>query len=382
MTQSSRTQDSLETISLTIDNQTGRGNLYLYAVGTTDPTNPKNNKYYLKDFDGNLGKCVGTNGAYISYSMLIENAQQVIRMPKLAGFRFYFSFDAKLYVTVPNDGGNAGIPNEPAGWVASDKNFHTLFDYVELTWVSNANDATIGANLTQLDAFALPIQLDLTGYDSNGKAITLTSGFRTPGVRNKIMQELLAAGDPWKNLVIQSNSENLRAISPYHGMPEEGNNLFPNTQLDAYISAVWQKYETDTLQTSAEGVAFSGKVSNNVLTFTASGQDPIHFPKPTTREVYLQGPVPEPASPKAGVIQAALQAGFMRSTLLQSTQLPECNADLFYKQEPINEYAGIIHQNSINGGAYAFGFDDVCNTYSSVIIVHNPVSAKITLNAL
>lgn len=377
MTQSS----NLETIDLTIDNQTGRGNLYLYVVGTTHPRHASNNTYYLKDFDGNIGKCEGTNGEYVSYSMLIENPKQVIKMPKLAGFRFYFSFDEKIYVTVPNDGGNAGIPNAPAGWTTSDKNFHTLFDFVELTWVPNVNDTTLGGNLTQLDSFALPIQIDLTGYDSSGKPTTLTSGFG-PGMRNKIMQEMLAAGSPWKDLIIQSNGEILRIICPYHGMPEEQSNLFPDNQLDPYINAVWQKYETDTLHVSAEYVAFSGKVSNNMLTFTADDGSvpPIHFPKPTTRDAYLHGPVPTQGSAIAGVIQTTLQAGFMRSTLLQSNQLPECNVNLFYKHEPINQYARIIHKNSINGNAYAFGYDDVCSG-SSQIVVHNPISAQITLNA-
>ena len=50
-----------EVIPFEIVDQTGYdGQLYVYLVWTTDPTNPEHEWYYLSDFDGNVAKCVPT----------------------------------------------------------------------------------------------------------------------------------------------------------------------------------------------------------------------------------------------------------------------------------------------------------------------------------
>lgn len=362
-----------ELIPLKIINQTKRANLFVYLVGTTMPLHPEHHWYYLSDFQGNVSPCIAVNGE-TSYSLPLTEVETTIQMPRLSAVRIYFSFDNKLNVSV----GSNGIPSAPAGWVP-DSNFNTLFDWLETTWEVNATDMTLGGNTTQVDMFGLPFALSLTGFDANGQPVTVNGGFGEGGLRNKIFQQLKASPAPWNKLVISDAQSGLdhRVMSPYHGM--EFKQLFPNDQLDDYITEVWAKYSTETLTAQAEGVAFIGRVNRDGnLVFNDGQGASISFPKPSSFTVYTSGPLPTAAGAKAGVIQAALQAAFMRSTLLRSAHLPDCTAANYYRDEPVNHYAKTFHQYAAEGGAYAFGFDDVCSR-SSFVIVHNPRSAQITL---
>jgi hypothetical protein len=285
--------------------------------------------------------------------------------------RIYFSFAAKLTITVGAD----GIPGVPVGW-ADGPSFHTLFDWLELTWEVNARDMTLGGNTTQVDMFGLPFALALTGVDADGDPSTVTSGFSRAGLRDKIVQAIKKAPTPWPTLIVAApDGSALRVVSPYHGMELGG---FPRDQLAAYIDAVWKKYAAEPLVGTAEGVELTGKVVDGALVFTGGGQQ-ITFAKPDSFTVYTSGPVPTgPRSAAAGVLQAALQAAFLRSTLLDSSRLPDCRARRFYRNEPVNWYARTLHELATKGGAYAFGFDDVCEG-SSFVIVHQPRAARITL---
>lgn len=370
-----------ELLPVTIANQTKRNDLYFYVVGTTDPQNPEHHWHYLKSLDGTVAQCTPSNGE-ITYSIPLPKQQSIsLHLPRLSGMRLYFSFEKPLQVTV----GPNGIPSSPAGWLR-DSNFGTLFDWIELTWeINSATDMTLGGNTTQVDMFGLPFALTLTGVDPQGTALTEQGGFHAAGTRNKILRALQDAPLPWSQLVVRNETTGFatRVVSPYHGM-EMG--LFPRTQLDDYINRVWKKYATETLTATAEGVQFEGKVSDDKFVFTARDHDhhdghdgeSIVFTRPDTFTVYTSGPSPMKASPKAGVLQAALQAGFMRSTLLVGSVLPCCDSALYYQSEPINLYAKTFHEYGSDGGAYAFGFDDVCSK-SSFIIVHNPESAQLTL---
>lgn len=363
-----------ELIPLKIINQTKRGNLYFYLVGTTEPVHSEHHWYYLSNFNGDVTLCTQSDGA-TQYSWPLTEAETHIQLPRLSAIRIYFSFDKKLHVTV----GDNGIPSSPIGWV-NDANFQTLFDWVEPTWEVNATDTTLGVNLTQVQMLGIPFELSVTGFHANKQPKTATGGFRR-GSRHQIIDAFKQAPAPWNKLVISDAAEDYRVLAPNIGMGFE--QLFPSNQLDDYINQVWAKYTTDTLTATAEGVTFTGQVREGNLVFTSSSSDiTITFPKPNTAMVYDTGPtptnVPPGAAGKAGVIRAALQAAFMRSTLLLNSTLPDCNVGDFYRGEPVNLYAKIIHQFAIDGKAYAFGFDDVCDQ-SSVIIVHNPRSAEITL---
>jgi hypothetical protein len=371
-----------EIIPFQIVNQTGRDDVFFYVVGTTDPVTPAFKWFHLTDGHGNVTKCVVGNNQ--TYSMPLPQGNQTIWLPRLSAIRVYFSFGKKLYLDV---GANNGIPTSPAGWLP-DTNYHTLFDWIELTWEKNLDqngafhDFTLGGNSTQVDMFGLPMALALTGFGPLGNHITVQGGFRAAGVRNNILQTIEGVGDPWRSLVVtdQATGFAYRVISPYHGMEL---NLFPRNQLDDYINAVWNHYQSHPLMAFAVDTNYVGQVAQagpnkGKLVFENNARPAIIFNKPTGFTVYTSGPLPETTGPRADRIGATLQAAFMRSTLLTHNMVPFCDSSAFYQADPVNLYAKTFHHFADGAGAYAFGFDDVCEK-SSFIIVHNPLSLQITM---
>ena len=98
---------------------------------------------------------------------------------------------------------------------------------------------------------------------------------------------------------------------------------------------------------------------------------------------------PEPLSADAKDIARDLGAGFLRSTLavgvlngVDLDTLPACDqVGQYYKHEPIDLCAAILHENAILEKAYAFGYDDVCEQ-SSVGITKNPTKLVLTVHPL
>lgn len=207
-----------ETIPLTIVNQSSKSNLYVCLMGTTNPTAPENNWYYLSDFDGNVTQCIPTNST--DYSLNIQ-ANQTIQLPRLSGMRLYFSFDKPLAITV----GSNGIPNALIGWV-KDANFQTLFDWIEVTWsINSPTDMMVSLNTTQADMFGLPLSFSLQGFDTSGNALIQQGGF-IGASRQTIISAFKTAASPWSSLVITEGGTDLRVISPEHGM-ESQMGVFP-----------------------------------------------------------------------------------------------------------------------------------------------------------
>jgi hypothetical protein len=310
-----------------------------------------------------------------------------IQIPRLKAGRMYFSIAKSLDVLVPPNG-RPGIDNLP---VLGNKNFETLFDFMEFDWQFSSDPkwpgtSVLGFNTTQVDSFSLPFGIELKGLEpSRGEKVVPWSGFKMgmngkPGVRKKIFDNMKQAPAPWNKLVTD-----YRVLNPEKGMLiTDKDKKFPENQLDDYITRVWDFYKRSALIATVEaGATLIGSVNDqDNLVFTSSdGQNRIAFPKPTTKTVYSSGPLSteNPESRNAGIIRAALQAGFLRSTVRVSNALPACDTSQFYTEDPINWYAKTIHEAASDGfGAYAFGFDDVCSN-SSYVGVRDPESVTIHL---
>ncbi len=53
-----------------------------------------------------------------------------------------------------------------------------------------------------------------------------------------------------------------------------------------------------------------------------------------------------------------LAAAFARSALLEDHRHPS-PPDTFYRREPTNHYARLVHAHTVDGKGYAFAYDDV-----------------------
>jgi hypothetical protein len=371
--------------------------LYIYIKGiVTEKTKtiPASSWVYVSDIDGNVTIMPNIPpGEYTGDLALDLGTAKIttLQFPKLGAARIYLSFGEPPMVCCNNAVG--GSPSEPAGWVKTDPNFNTLFDWAELSWDNGGNrglrhSTRLGGNVTQVDMFGLPLRLTLEGKSpSSDRPATEYAGFTQD--LTTMMRAYGQLAQPWTNLVMY-NSDNIavRIVSPYHGIDL---GVFPKDELDGYIGQVFMSYATgSTLTVKAScsqdnGIThtFAGNTSNNFFVFKENGTK-FQFSKPSTVTVYQNEIHPNPPPPTeldnclAGVVAAKLGGAFVRTNLLINTNLDACKINQFYLGDPVQKYAQFFHDFGINHKAYSFGYDDTCDQ-SSYITVDDPTGMTITV---
>jgi hypothetical protein len=124
-------------------------------------------------------------------------------------------------------------------------------------------------------------------------------------------------------------------------------------------------------------------VSGGVMNFTdGSGAVVTSFQKPDADSVFgCHKLLDAPNDTVRGPISRTLCAGFNRSTLLTDSDQPDTTPSDFYQDSVTNQYARAVHDQTADGKAYAFAFDDVGDQES---LVHDgsPQQAYLTLDPL
>jgi hypothetical protein len=117
------------------------------------------------------------------------------------------------------------------------------------------------------------------------------------------------------------------------------------------------------------------------MTFTdGGGRQVASITKPSTANVWgCDGNLAAPNDQVVGPIARSLCAALQRGTLGTQPVEPGTDPATFYRSEPVNLYNKLIHDNMVDGKAYAFAFDDVANQES---LVHDgdPAAIGITLD--
>ncbi|GAA2541571.1 hypothetical protein GCM10010435_06350 [Winogradskya consettensis] len=279
-----------------------------------------------------------------------------IKMPKNLSGRLYMSFGKKLDFRLTNDG-----LVQPAPWASADPNHDILFDWSEFT----LNDSGLFLNSSQVDMFAVPHIVSVLG----GNGVTTKTGELKPGGRQKVIDTVKAQSDFAKSVVTRSDGTVLRVLAP--GKAADAG-LMSATYLDPYINSAWNAYTSKTLTVVPFGDQpnnkFSGRTSGNVMNFTdTTGKVVASFTKPSTANVWgCDGALGAPNDLVVGPIARTLCAAMQRTTLGTLDTQPSGGAADFYKGEPSNHYAKVIHDQMVDGKAYAFAFDDVQNQESLV----------------
>jgi hypothetical protein len=401
----------LEIIPFQIVNQSElKAALYIWIQGII----PDSNEYcYVSDFEGNVTQ-IPKASKKLTLSMKLPTGDTTIALPRLIALRVYLSFGEQLFTDTNAD----GIPTSPSGWSPGDplqgENYGKLWDFFELTWARDDPATTsLGANLTQLDFLGLALQLDNYGYKPDMKTPEhLTSGFEG-NARSAIFKAIKEQGEPWSKLVLPASNPDfpgipLRVLGPYHGMELD---LFPTDQLEKYINDVWSYYTKNQLAVTVLGGEYIGQVQTDgpnqgLFVFEppkGAGHPQVMIQNPNSsrhvgfvsgsKDVYMCQVQLDVVSPKpplpvdAEQIARDLGAGFMRSTVGQGIaggvnldRLPICDeVAQYYRHEPVNKYAALIHEHSILEKAYAFGYDDLCEQ-SSVGITKNPTKLVLTVH--
>ncbi|MGC4790639.1 glycoside hydrolase family 64 protein [Micromonospora sp. DT178] len=358
-------------LPVTVTNSTGRGEaVHLYVIG-------------VQLSSGRLGY-VNQGGTFVPWSggQLPPSpapdasipgpgngGSTTIRFPRGFSGRVYFSFGEKLKFFLTPDG-----LVQPAPWAAGDANRDILFDWSEFTY----NDAGLWLNSSQVDMFAVPHAVTVTG----ATGVTKRTGDVVAGGRNAII-EGVRSQPGWANTVYtRSDGTVLRVLAPGKAA---GAGLFSATYLDSYIASAWNAYTTRTLTVvpfaDQPNTRYFGRTSGNVMTFTNSaGQRVASFNRPSSASVWgCDGDLPAPNDPVVGPISRTLCAALNRGTLGTIDTQPSTNAAEFYRNNPTNHYARVIHANMTDGKAYAFAFDDV-GAFESLVHDGDPRAAGIVLS--
>jgi hypothetical protein len=359
-------------LPVTVTNKTGRSDaVYLYVLGV----NLSTGKLGYVNADGAFtawsgGATVPVPAPDVSIAGPGNGGATTIKVPKGLSGRLYMSFGQKLDFRLTTDG-----LVQPAPWAAGDPNHDILFDWSEFT----LNDSGLFLNSSQVDMFAVPHIVSVQG----GTGATSRTGEVVSGGRQKVIDAIKADGDFAKSVVTRSDGTVLRVLAP--GKAADAGLMSP-TYLDPYINSAWNAYASKTLTvvpfTDQPNNKFLGRTSGDIMNFTdGSGKVVASFTKPSTANVWgCDGALGAPNDLVVGPIARTLCAALQRTTLGTLDTQPSGTAADFYRGNPTNVYAKVIHANMIDGKAYAFAFDDVQNQES---LVHDgdPRAAGITMTA-
>lgn len=357
-----------DTIPLTITNNSGRGEpVYIYNLGT----DLASGQLGYGDADGAFhawpaGGNPPTPAPDASIAGPADGETLTIQLPKFSG-RIYFAVGEKLHFSLTPDG-----LVQPAVQNPDDPNRDILFNWSEYT----LNDDGLWINSTQVDMFTAPYTVGVREQSGTVR----TTGELKPGGYSAVFDGVTAAG--WGDLVHTGpDGTPLRVLSPGHGV---GTGDVPADAMSDYIDRVWEHYASNTLTVTPishePDTQYFGTVSGDVMNFTdGSGAVVTSFNKPDSDSVFgCHKDLDAPNDLVRGPLARTLCAGFNRSTLLTNSEQPDPDNSNFYQDEVTNHYARVIHEQMVDGKAYAFAFDDV-GAHESLVHDGDPAEAFMTL---
>ncbi|KAI1799321.1 glycoside hydrolase family 64 protein [Daldinia bambusicola] len=276
-----------------------------------------------------------------------------VTIPQMAGGRIWFSRDAKLtFLLNPGPG-----LVEPSVLNPSDRNANTDFGFVEFT----LNDAQLYANISYVDFVPrLPLGIELLQASGNVQRVAGMAPDGVDGVAEALREQAQKDGRPWDKLVVARKGRVLRVLNATHGGAVRASF---SGYYEPYVEEVWAHF----LAKQKEGhvLKIDTQAAPGVLSaeFLETGEVVIggeKFGKPSTADILgcNSGPFATGPSPTRNAIIPRLAAAFVRSALLESHHHPSL-PHTFYRRDPTNHYARIVHENNVDKKGYAFAYDDV-----------------------
>ncbi|RZU51490.1 beta-1,3-glucanase [Krasilnikovia cinnamomea] len=357
-------------LPVTVTNNTGRGDaVYLYVLGINLSTNRLGYVNRSGAFTPwPAGQIPPSPAPDVAIGGPGNGGSTTVQFPRGFSGRVYFSLGEKLKFFLTPDG-----LVQPAPWAAGDPNQNILFDWSEFTY----NDAGLWLNSSQVDMFAVPHAVSVTGANS----VTRRTGALVDNGRNTVINSIRAQSGWAGSVYTRSDGTVLRVLAPGKAA---GAGLLSANYLDSYIASAWNAYTGRTLTVvpfaDQPNTKYYGRTSGTVMNFTnTAGQRVASFNRPSSASVWgCAGDLPAPNDLVVGPISRTLCAALNRGTLGTIDIQPSLNAADFYRSNPTNQYARIIHANMADGKAYAFPFDDVGN-FESLVHDGDPRSAAIIL---
>ncbi|KAH7134436.1 hypothetical protein EDB81DRAFT_903415 [Dactylonectria macrodidyma] len=271
-----------------------------------------------------------------------------VTIPQMAGGRIWISQGKLTFLLNP---GPALV--EPSVLNPSDPNAGVSFGFVEFT----LNDAQLYANISYVDFVPrIPIAITLQQASGETQHVKGMAPGGLDGLADDLATQAKRDGRPWDKLVVHRDGRNLRILNATHGGAVDAN-------FDGYyeplVEEVWKQYgggKTMKMNTQSGAGILEGRVGSNGRLKIGDEE----FDKPNTADILgcNSGPFTTGPSPTRNAIIARLAAAFVRSALNQAQEHPS-QPDTFYRQDPTNHYARLVHEHNIDKKGYAFAYDDV-----------------------
>ncbi len=311
---------------------------------------------------------------------------------KYYGTRIYFSVGKPLTMTVTNNNTGYIQPNidDPA-----DPNYATPYDWLEIAYdgipqPANPALATVafGMNITQVDAFSIPLSYTLMGVKgtSASRGITLGSNSSSGATTRDDVMRLYSKNVslPFQDLKQVVNGQIVRLIAPFHSSAFKPGGAYAN-YFDGYVDQVWNYIAQnpftvyDQINNVGNQYTVSADSNNNLLIYR-NNFGPFLMQKPSTYEIFSNSGHLQPGGMEVNAFGAMLSGALNRHVATASTA-SWYQPSAFYQQEPSNDWAKFWHQVSVGGLAYGFGFDDSANQSSVAILPadENPLSLKVNV---
>lgn len=365
----------MATLTLTPVNNTGaQGTLYYAIIGLNT-----NSDWVYVNSDGSTTTFSATTTS-ADYSLNVT-ANVTVTIPVLNSGQIYFSVGTEIIIgTNTNPTTNAVALVLPSGWTPNDPNYLIQYDFVEFSF----DGTTLNCDLTQVDAFGLPITMTVVGSTAAGSPTTQTTGGWSKSMSD--IFTIFQANTLLSPLVITSGGINYRIISPGHGID---NSVFPSNYLDSSIAASWSTYNsTNPLAINIGGGAYAGNYqgivsssANQPMNITLNSTQIGSIGYPSTLESFYCNGVFDQGNTAMGAVANIIATAINRG-ILQTNPQPDCTVSDFYpSSQKYNSYAQLLHTLALNGLCYGFAYDDQCNQ-SSDISITNPTSWNITIASL
>jgi hypothetical protein len=272
----------LRTIPLHFSNHINEAaNLYVMIFGIINRDNrkgfPVGTNAYVINTQGDVAITLAIPAdAPISLSLNIGmGTENDITLPKLSAVRVYSSIGAPLLVQTGNTMGGGIVT--PTSQNPNDPNFNTMFDFAELTWITQAPiinhpkiTTNLGLNVTEVDSMGLPQQFTIEGTDpaTFQPNTALTSGFLSTARRPDLLNTLQSFGSPWSGLIV-GNGIRARALAPNLAI---AGGFFPGNYLDGYTNQVFQRYTSSPPLTSTLSAAAIPEIFPGCPTITTTSR--------------------------------------------------------------------------------------------------------------
>ena len=371
-------------VNLTInDNTKSDKDVYISIIGYQGdqwPTNADSVFSYM-NADGSVKVCQ-SGQTFEDFSFNLKSMSSGISLPYFSSGRLTISFD-KMITSPPILSGSQII--NPSIVNVHDLNYHTIWNMMEFSnQLQPPTDTTVcNIDTTLVDAFSFPLKLTLVG----GTYGTQTAGAMIASRDDLVKDFEKLPKDFTDQILYNASGSFVRITSPTMGVTG-GAVPFPSDYFDSYIESNWKQYSSEPALTfDIPGYESASPVNGTVNTsgvfvFTDAGGDKYYIPKPSTTDMLgCAGPFVAEGSGthflKDGIVKRIVAAALNRGVLQSGTGF--CNSDIFYVNEPVNEYAKLVHKLSASGTNYAFPYDDVCTIYSSDIADGEPTSVTIDL---